>query len=74
MYMPSITDFDPKGTISEVRVHGDANFEHAGRRSIAKYRLSTKGSFDHHGKAEKKNRKKVVSKMKKKHLNILGDL
>ena len=67
--MLSVTDFDPKGTISEVRV----KFGHAGRWSIAKCRFSTKGSFDHHGKAEKENVKKLFRKMKK-NLNILGDL
>ena len=56
--MLSVTDFDPKGTISEVRVHGGAKFGHAGRWSIAKCRFSTKGSFDRHGKAEKENVKK----------------
>ena len=56
--MLSVTDFDPKGTISEVRVHGGAKFGHAGRWLIAKCRFSTKGSFDHHGKVEKEKRKK----------------
>ena len=37
----------------EVRVHGCAKLGHAGRWSIAKCRFSTKGSFDHHGEAEK---------------------
>ena len=28
--MPSVTDFDPKWTISEVRVHAGAKFGHTG--------------------------------------------
>ena len=56
--MLSVADFDPKRTISEVRVHGSAKFGLAGRWSIAKCRFSIKGSFDHHGKAEKENVKK----------------
>ena len=35
IYMLCVTDFDPKGTISEVRVHGDPKFGHT-RWSIAK--------------------------------------
>ena len=72
IYMLSVTDFNPKGTISEVRNHGGAKFGHAGRWSFAKCRFSTKGSFDHHGKAEKKNVQKELRKWK--NLNILGDL
>ena len=34
--MLSVTDFDPKGTISEVRVHAGAKFGHTGCWSIAK--------------------------------------
>ena len=64
-YMLSVTDFNPKGTISEFRVHADTKFGHAGRWSIAKCRFSTKGSFDHHGKAEKESVMKVVSKNEK---------
>ena len=51
--------------ISEVRVHGCTKFGYAGRWSIAKCRFSTKGSFDHHGKAEKGNVKMKFWKMKK---------
>ena len=65
-YMLSVTDFDPKGTISKVRVHGGTKFVHAGRWSIAKCRFSAKGLFDHHGKAENENvKEKVVSKNEK---------
>ena len=38
IYMLSVTDFDPKGTISEVRVHAGAKFGHTGCWSIAKCR------------------------------------
>ena len=34
--MLSVTDFEPKGTISEVRVHAGAKFGHTGCWSIAK--------------------------------------
>ena len=47
-YVLSVTDFDPKGTISEIRVHSVARFGHAERWSIAKWKFSTKGLFDHH--------------------------
>ena len=65
--MLNVTDFDRKGTISMVRVHGGAKFGHAGRWSIAKIyiRFSTKGSFDHHGKAEEESVKRLFRKMKK---------
>ena len=63
--MHSVMDFDPKGTISEVRVHGGAKLGHAGRWSIVKCRLSTKESFDHHNKVEDENVKKWFRKMKK---------
>ena len=36
--MLSVTDFDPKRTISEVRVHAGAKFGHTGCWSIAKCR------------------------------------
>ena len=36
IYMLSVTDFDPKGTISEVRVHAGLYFGHTGCWSIAK--------------------------------------
>ena len=36
IYMLSVIDFDPKGTISEVRVHAGAKFGHTGCWSIAK--------------------------------------
>ena len=36
--MLSVTDFDPKGTISEVRVHAGAKFGQTGCWSIAKCR------------------------------------
>ena len=62
--MLGVKDFDPKGTISEVRVHSGAKFGQARRWSIAKCRFSSKGSFDHHGKAEKEN-VKLVSKNEK---------
>ena len=65
IYMLSVMDFNPKGTISQVRVHGGNKFGHAGRWSIVKCRFSTKGSFDHHGKAEKENVKKWFGKGKK---------
>ena len=38
IYMLSVTDFDPKGTISEVRVNAGAKFGHTGCWSIAKCR------------------------------------
>ena len=59
IYMLSVTDFDPKGTTSEVRVHAGAKLGHTGCWSIAKCRFSTKfsKSFDHHGKTKKRNRK-----------------
>ena len=56
IYMLRVTNFDPKGTISEVRVHTGALFWHTGCWSIAKCsRFSTKisRSFDHHGKSKK---------------------
>ena len=54
IYMFSVTEFDSKGTISEVRVHSRAKFWHRGYGSIAKCRFSTMSSkfFDHHGKAK----------------------
>ena len=63
IYMLSVTDFDPKGTISEVRVHAGAKFGHTGCWSIAKCRFCTKfsKSFDHHAET-----KKIVSKIEKK--------
>ena len=74
--MLNIADFDPKGTISGVRVHSGAKFGHTGCWLIAKCRLSTKffRSFDHYGKTKKEmGKKKVVSK-NEKNLNLLGDL
>ena len=70
IYMLSVTDFDPKGTISEVGVHAGAKFGHTGSWSIAKCRFCTKfsKSLDHHGET-----KKIVSKLGKK-LNIIGHL
>ena len=65
IYMLSVTDFNPKGTISEFGAHAGTKFEHAERWSIAKCRFSTKGSFDHHGKAEKENVKKEFREIKK---------
>ena len=66
IYMLSITDFDPKGTISEARVHAGATFGHTGCWLIAKCRFSMKlsRSFDHHGKTLKEMVKKKISKMK----------
>ena len=64
-----LTDFDPKRTISEVRVHDCATFGHTGCWSITKRRFSTKlsKSFDHHGKTKKEIvQKKKLRKMKKK--------
>ena len=63
--MLSVTDFDPRGTISEVRVHGGAEFGHAGQWSIGKCRFSSKKLFDHHGKAENEHVKKEFRKWKK---------
>ena len=66
--MLSVTKFEPKRNISEVRVHASALFGRTG--SIAKCsRCSTKfsRSFDHHGKTEKELLKIVtVSKNEKK--------
>ena len=66
--MLSVPDFDPKGTISKVRVHVGARFGHTACWSIAKCSFSSKfsKSFDDHGKTKKKIVKKIVSKMKKK--------
>ena len=81
-----ITDFDIKGTISEVRVHAGAKFGHTGGWSIAKCsqssprnytggfrswlpatcRLSTRRSFDHHGKEYSNFVQRRVSKNEKK--------
>ena len=69
IYMLSVTDFDPKETISEVRVHAVALFGHSGCWSIAKCsRFSTKfsRSFDHHGKSKKELLKQKFQKWKKK--------
>ena len=43
--MLSITDFDPKGTISEVRVHAGAKFGHTGCWSIAKCSQSSRRNY-----------------------------
>ena len=74
IYMLSVTDFDPKGTISEVRVHAGAKFRHTKCWSIAKCGFSMKfsKSFDHHGKTKNEIVKKLVSK--NENLNILRDL
>ena len=72
IYKLSVTDFDPKGTISEVRVHAKL---YLGTRcwSIAKYsRISTKfsslssRSFDHRGKTKKETVKNTSKNEKKK--------
>ena len=64
--MLSVTDFDLKGTTSEVRVHVGDRFGHAACWSIAKCSFSSKfsKSFDHHGKRKKAIVKKIVSKVK----------
>ena len=41
IYILSVTDFDQKGAISEVRVHAGAKFGHTGCWSIAKYSQSS---------------------------------
>ena len=72
IYMLSVTVFDPKGAISEVRVHAHcgagALFGYTGCWSIAKWCswFSTKfsRSLDHHGKT-KEELKKIVSKNEK---------
>ena len=69
IYMLSVTDFDPRGTISEVRVHAGALFGHAGCWSIAKCnRFSTKfsRSFDHHGKTRGRWKKNCTNSHKKR--------
>ena len=51
IYMLSAIDFDPKGTISEVRVLAGALFGHTGWCSIAKcnrFSMKFSRSFDHH--------------------------
>ena len=67
IYMLSVTDINPKRTISELRVHAGAKFGHTGCWSIAKCRFSTKlsKSFDHHGKTKKEIVKKKVWKNEK---------
>ena len=77
IYMLSVTDFNPNGTISEVRVHAGDLFGHTGRWPIAKRsRFSTKlsrsfdhhgnRSFDHHGETKKELLKQIVSRNEKK--------
>ena len=70
IYRLSVMDFDPKGTISEVRGSHWAVFGHTGCWSIAKCsRFSTKfsssRSFDHHGKTKKEIVKDSFEKWKK---------
>ena len=54
IYVLSVTDFDPKGTISEVKVHASANLDivDAGRSPIADSPRSSRNRLiilDHHG-------------------------
>ena len=42
VYMLSVSDFDPKGTISEVRVHAGGKFGHTGLLSIGKCSQSSR--------------------------------
>ena len=45
IYILSVTDFDQKGAISEVRVHAGAKFGHIGCWSIAKYSQSSRRNY-----------------------------
>ena len=67
-YLLSVTDFYPKGTTSEVRVHAGTLFGRTGCWSIAKCSwFSTKlsRSFDRHGKTTEELQKKSFEKWKK---------
>ena len=68
IYMLSVTDFDQRGTISDVWVHAVALFWHTGCRSIAtcsRYSTKFSRSFDHHGKTKKELFKNSFEKSRK---------
>ena len=80
--MLSVTDFDPKGIISGVKVQAglyldmlDALFGHAGTSQVdfevdcPPPARSTRRSFDHHGKGNDNFFKKEFRKMKKSRIS-----
>ena len=55
IYMLSITDFDPKGTVSEVRVHTGPHLDIVDADPPMQILPKFLKVFYHHGKVKKKN-------------------